>query len=281
MKKPLFLLVKLSLLVAIFPITPSLAQTTTPSIAQPPADSLYYVHLLDGTTLHSNTVRLVNSLTRGKYLLLDNSRRIPLDSARDFKGWQGTFAVGKIDGYDDVFRLQNEGRHISLYSKCYYGTETTWSSPAPGEPQTPTTIATRESAWFFRKGPDGDVERVSVRNLRMAMSDNPASLAQLKVAGTNLDVSIGLLAAGAGMIVAGIIQTHQRNTDAYNKYQAATSAWYNNSMTNPNAPMPTLSHYGLSPLFYVGSAMAVSGFIPILNMRKHLIKALEIYNTVR
>lgn len=114
---------------------------TLPGLSQ--SDSLYYVHLVDGTTIYSNKVRLVNSLTRAKYLLLDSNRRIPLNSARDFIGWDGTFAVGNIDGYYDVFRLQNEGRHISLYSKCYYETETTWWSPSPGGAQIPTTITSR------------------------------------------------------------------------------------------------------------------------------------------
>jgi hypothetical protein len=243
------------------------------------SDSLYYVHLLDGTTIHSSHVRLVNSLTRGKYLLLDGNRRIPLDSASDFKGWDGTFAIGAINGYYDAFKLRNEGRRISLYSKCYYETETTWYAPAPGISEVPTTISTREAAWFFRKDTGSDIERVTIHNLRNAMADNPASLAELKIAGTNLYVSIGLIAAGAGTVVAGIIQTHQRNTAAYNTYQQESTAWYNNSMNNPNATMPTLPHYGLSPLFYVGSAMALSGFIPIFNARKHLVSALDIYNT--
>jgi hypothetical protein len=243
------------------------------------SDSLYYVHLLDGTTIHSSHVRLVNSLTRGKYLLLDGNRRIPLDSARDFKGWDGIFAVGAINGYYDAFRLRNDGPRISLYSKCYYETETTWYALAPGISEVPTTISTREAAWFFRKDTGGDIERVTIHNLRNAMADNPASLAQLKIAGANLYVSIGLIAAGAGTVVAGIIQTHQRNTAAYNTYQQESTAWYNNSMNNPNAPMPTLPHYGLSPLFYVGSAMVLSGIIPIFNVRKHLASALDIYNT--
>lgn len=243
------------------------------------SDSLYYVHLLDGTTIHSNHVRLVNSLPRGKYLLLDGNRRIPLDSARDFKGWDGTFAVGAIAGYYDAFRLQNEGRRISLYSKCYYETETNWYSPAPDVPQFPNTISTRETAWFFRKDTAGEIERVTIQNLRNAMADNPASLAELRIAGTNLSIGIGLLAAGAGTVIASIIQTHQRNTAAYNTYQQESAAWYANSMNNPNAPMPTPTHYGLSPLFYVGSVMALSGVIPIFGVRKHLVRALDIYNS--
>src|ERR1700722_5199796 len=121
-----------------------------PGIGQ---DSLYYVHLLNGSTIYSNKVRLVNSFTRGKYLALDSNRRIPLEQVRDFKGWDGNFAVGRIYSQYDAFRLQNEGRRISLYSKCYYETETVWSSAAPDQPQTPTAITTREAAWFFRKGP--------------------------------------------------------------------------------------------------------------------------------
>ena len=248
-----------------------------PGIGQ---DSLYYVHLLNGSTIYSNKVRLVNSFTRGKYLALDSNRRIPLEQVRDFKGWDGNFAVGRIYSQYDAFRLQNEGRRISLYSKCYYETETVWSSAAPDQPQTPTAITTREAAWFFRKGPDGDIRRVSIGNLRGAMADNTASLAELKVAGTNLYISIGLMAAGAGTAVAGFIITHQRNTDAYNTFQKESAAWYANSMANPNAPAPTLPHYGISPLVYVGSAMALSGFIPIFNVRKHLFKALDIYNSV-
>ena len=50
---------------------------TLPGLSQ--SDSLYYVHLVDGTTIYSNKVRLVNSLTRAKYLSLDSNRRIPLD----------------------------------------------------------------------------------------------------------------------------------------------------------------------------------------------------------
>jgi|GEM_PF-2851351 hypothetical protein len=276
--KALLVTLGLSILFALPGLGQSGASRNQSDSARNQSDSLYYVNLLNGTTIHSNHVRLVNSLTRGKYLLVDGNRRIPLDSARDFKGWDGTFAVGAIDGYYDAFRLHNEGRRISLYSKCYYETETAWYSPAPGVAQTPTTITTREAAWFFRKGPDGDIERVTIQNLRSAMADNPNSLAQLKIAGTNLGIGIGLLAAGAGTAVAGIIQTHQRNTDAYNNYKAESAAWYNNSTTNPNTPMPTLPHYGLSPLFYVGTALALSGIIPIFNVRQHLAKALDIYN---
>src|ERR1700722_19488536 len=84
----------------------------------PSKDSLYFVRLQNGTTLYSNKVKLVNSVTRGKYLLLDNNQRIPLSQAKDFSGWAGTFAIGNIGGQYDAYKLQNEGRRISLYSQC-------------------------------------------------------------------------------------------------------------------------------------------------------------------
>ncbi len=61
-------------------------------------DSLYFVRLQNGTTLYSNKVRLMNSLTQGKYLLLDNNQRIPLSQAKDFKGWEGVFRHRRYRG---------------------------------------------------------------------------------------------------------------------------------------------------------------------------------------
>src|SRR5579859_5489831 len=52
-------------------------------------DSLYFVRLRDGSILYSNKVQLVSSLSRGKYLLLDSSKQLPLSQVREFKGWDG------------------------------------------------------------------------------------------------------------------------------------------------------------------------------------------------
>jgi hypothetical protein len=115
-------------------------------------DSLYYVHLQNGTTVYGKKVKLVNSLTRSKYLLLDSNRRITLDDVRDFKSWEGTFAVGMIGGYYDAFRLQNEGRRISLYSKCYYESETVWSSAAPDNRRPPLRSLPVKRPGFSARG---------------------------------------------------------------------------------------------------------------------------------
>ncbi len=246
-----------------------------------PRDSIYFVRMLDGTTLYSRKVQLVNSLTRGKYLLLDSNRRIPLSLAREFKGWDGTFAIGKVGPGFDAFRLQNEGARISLYTQCYYSTETYYTSTTPDGPSFPTTITTAEKAWYFRKGDDGDIQRVTYRHLQNALADNPASTRELRIAGTNMHVGIGLLAGSGALIIAGVIQTVKRNNDAYNAYKTASANWFAASARDPGlAPPPAAAHYGISPLSYIGGAMVLSAFIPIINVNRHARKALDIYNGI-
>jgi hypothetical protein len=242
-------------------------------------DSLYFVRLQNGTTLYSNKVKLVNSVTRGKYLLLDSNRRVPLSEAKDFKGWQGTYAIGNIGGYYDAYRLQNEGRRISLYSQCYYSTDTYYSATTPGGAEFPTTITTREKAYYFRKEPDSPIQRLTLHNLGVATADNPASAQQIRIARTNIHVGIGLLAGGVALVSAGIITTVNHNHDLSTAYDQASAKWFQQAQTNPNTPLPALPHYsGLSPLFFIGTAATLSAFIPLFNVGRHAQKALEIYN---
>jgi hypothetical protein len=244
-------------------------------------DSLYYVRLTDGTTQYSNKVKLVNSFTRGKYLLLDSNRQIPLYQARAFKGWEGTFAVANTRSGFDAFKLQNEGRKISLYSQCYYETETYYTSTTPDGASFPTNITTAQRAIFFRKGDSGDIQRLSYGHLRDAVADNPASAAQIRVAGVNLYVGVGLLAAGTALTVAGFIQTAHRNNDAYNAFKTASANWFIQAQQNPNTPMPTAAtHYGVSALTYIGAVAALSAVIPLCSVNGHVRKALDIYNGI-
>jgi hypothetical protein len=268
MKKSFFLLI------ALLPFLGTKAQSAA-------KDSLYFVHLHDGTTLYSNKVKLVNSFTQGKYLLLDGNRRIPLSQAKDFKGWDGTFAIGNIGGQYDAYRLQNEGRRISLYSQCFYSTETIYGSSTPDGIQTPTTITTRERAYFFRKGADSSIQRLTLHNLGIATADNPASAQEIRIARTNIHVGIGLIAAGLALTTAGIITTVDHNHALSNEFSQASAKWFQQTQTNPNTPMPTLPHYSsLGPLFYIGAAASFSAFIPLFNVAKHTQKALDIYNGI-
>ncbi len=250
------------------------------ALAQSPSkDSLYFVRLVNGTTLYSNKVKLMNSFNQGKYLLLDGDRHIPLSDAKDFKGWEGTFAVANIDGEYDAFKLQNEGRRISLYTKCYYTTETIFGATSPDGIATPTTITTHQKAFFFRKGIDSPIQRLTVQNLKLATADNPASTRQLRVAGTDISLGVGLVAGGIALTTAGIITTVNHNHALSNAYDQASANWYKEAQTNPNTPLPALPHYSsLGPAFFIGTAMTLSAMIPLFNVRNHIQNALDIYN---
>ena len=246
-------------------------------------DSLYFVRLRDGSILYSNKVQLVSSLSRGKYLLLDSSKQLPLSQVREFKGWDGTFAVAAIGSRFDAYKLQNEGRRISLYAQCYESTTTIYGSPTPGGVATPTTVTTYQRALFFRKGTDGDIQPLNYHNLKIALADNPASIQELHIAHTNLYLGIGLLAGGAALTIAGIVQTKHRNDDAYNAFKTASDNWFRIAQANPwstTPPPPAPAHYGLSPLFYIGAATTLSAMVPIFTMGKHARRALDMYNGI-
>lgn len=250
------------------------------TLAPKPTDSLYYVHLTNGNTLHSGKVQLVNSITHGKYLLLSDGQHIALSDAKDFKGWDGTFAISNINGLYDAYKLQNEGRRISLYTQCYYSTETVYAANTPGGTEFPTTISTREKVFYFRKDPDGPIQRLTLHNLGIATADNAASANELSIARTNIGVGIGLIAGGLAVATAGVISTVNHNRNAQNAYQQASATWFQEAQTNPNTPMPTAPHTGVSPLLFIGAAASVSAMIPLFNAHRHVQAALDMYNGI-
>jgi hypothetical protein len=162
----------------------------------------------------------------------------------------------------DSFLLQSNGPRIFLYSFC----------PAYGYPG---------RAVYFRKDQDSAYHRVSMRNLRVALADNPASMKELRIAGVNIGLGIGLLAGGVALTTIGIITTVHHNQQLSNAYDQATAKWFAQAQATPwaNTPSPALPHYsGLSPLFFVGTAMTLSCMIPLFNVAKHGQKAIDIYN---
>ena len=164
----------------------------------------------------------------------------------------------------DSFLLRSNGPRIFLYSFC----------PAYGYPG---------RAVYFRKDQDSAYHRLTLHNLNVALADNPASMQQLHIAGTNVGVGICLAAAGLGLFAAGLISTINRNNAAQNAYSQASAQWYAQAQANPfgnNNPMPTLPHYSASPLIYLGPIMAMSCMIPLFNVAKHTKKAIDIYNGI-
>lgn len=169
------------------------------------------------------------------------------------------------NGYSaDSFRLTTAGRRISFYSFCYgYGTG---------------------RAVYFRKDQDSAIHRLTYQNLRIALADNPASMQQLHIAGTNIGLGIGLAAAGLVLTTVGIITTVEHNHNLSNAYNQATAKWFAQAQTNPyaNNPSPALPHYsGPNALFYLGTAATLSCIIPFCNVASHTRKAIDIYNGIQ
>lgn len=162
----------------------------------------------------------------------------------------------------DSFLLRSNGPRIFLYSFC----------PAYGNPG--RTV-------YFRKDQDSAIHRVTLRNLRVALADNPASIQQLHIAGVNVGIGVGLLLGGIATTTAGIITTVHHNQQLSNAYNQASAKWFAQAQATPwlNTPSPALPHYsGLSPLFFIGTAMTLSCMIPLFNVAKHSQKAIDIYN---
>jgi len=174
--------------------------------------------------------------------------------------------LSRVNNYSaDSFRLRTPGTRISLYSFCNphnnYG-----------------------RAVYFRKDQDSAIHRVTLHNLKIALADNPASMEQLRIAGANVYIGIGLLAGGLALTAAGIITSVHHNHDLSNAYDQASAKWFAQAQANPgnpNNPMPTLPHYsGPTALFYIGAAMSLSCMIPLFNVNSHAKKAIDLYNGV-
>lgn len=172
------------------------------------------------------------------------------------------------NGYSaDSFRLRTAGRRISFYSFC--------DPYATGYPYT------TGRAVYFRKDQDSAIHRLTFHNLRIALADNPASMQELRIAGTNIGLGIGLAAAGLALTTAGIITTVNHNHNLSSSYDQASAKWFAAAQTNPGTPMPALPHYtGPGALFYLGTAMTLSCMIPLFNVANHSRKAVDIYNGI-
>ena len=178
-----------------------------------------------------------------------------------------------------LLKLQNPGRRLSLYARCYSTSQTLYAADYPGGPQFPTTVTTSNKAYYFRKGLDSPIQRLTLHNLQIAMADNPASVHELRVGRTNLYLGIGLLAGGIALSAIDLAATVHHNHQLSAGFDQASAKWFAQAQTNPNAPLPALPHYStVSPLFYLGAAASFSALIPLFNMGKHTQKALQIYN---
>jgi hypothetical protein len=202
----------------------------------------WYVELKDSTILYSKKLSVLNNLSEGEYLLLDNNKRIPMSQVIRYRSRAGEFIREK--GPVETFRLEKGGPRLFVYSRSYYY---------------PDSTGYREGRnYFFRKGETEDMQEMNYRNLKEAMADNPASLDQLQAARSKLKAA-GVMAAASFLITAiGIQATFRENARRHAE--------------NPKAKGYT------SPMLFAGPVMIAASITVMFTVPGHMRKAVDIYN---
>jgi hypothetical protein len=202
----------------------------------------WYVELKDSTILYSKKLSVINSLSEGEYLLLDNNKKIPMSQVIRYRSRAGEFIRQK--GPVETYRLEKGGPRLFIYSRSYYYTDSTGS---------------REGRdYFFRKGSTEDMQEANYKNLKDAMADNPASLYQLKAARSTLRAA-GVTAVASFLItVIGMRATFRENSRRH-------------------AANPKAKGY-VSPMLVAGPGVMLASITVMFTAPGHVMKAIDIYN---
>ena len=211
--------------------------------SQPTArGTAWYVELKDSTILYSKKLSVINSLSEGEYLLLDNNKKIPMSQVIRYRSRAGEFIREK--GPVETYRLEKGGPRLFIYSRSYYY---------------PDSTGYREGRdYFFRKGSTEDMQEMNYKNLKDAMADNPASIHQLQAARSTLKAA-GVTAVASFLItVIGIQASFRENTRRRN--------------TNPAAKGYT------SPMLVAGPGMMLVSITVMFTAPGNMRKAIDIYN---
>ena len=159
----------------------------------------YSVGLVNGKVIESYNIRLKNPLFKRPFILVNDSLELELDGVDYYTNYQGDYVVRNITFGSRKTILNREiNGPISLF---YIITQT-------GGYYDPTFGYTRgrERITYYFEKEKFVVQRLNFENLFVAVQDNPQSLEKLmeaqKIKRTN-----GLMyAAGAGLLVAGIME---------------------------------------------------------------------------
>ena len=215
-------------------------------------DSGVYVRLKTGSVLYSDFVRLQHLKPAEKFLILDKDRRIPIEKVDRYKSSSGTFVTVPGSSGTDIYRTEQEGPRISLYSGLA-------KESSVLDDRTPTR------SLFFRKTGETTMTPLALSCLQQAMADNPSSLHQLQTATRLKYTGLAILLTSA--IVEGFgISKSFRKKDA------------------PVPPPPIMyrappQHYfSASPLMYIGGGGLIAGFVLVGRAHHHFRKALDVYN---
>ncbi|HEX6432216.1 MAG TPA: hypothetical protein VF008_31205 [Niastella sp.] len=205
-------------------------------------NSAWYVELKDSTILYSKKLSVINSLSEGEYLLLDNNKKIPMSQVIRYRSRGGEFIRDK--GPVETYRLEKGGPRLFVYSRSYYYSDSTGYQEGRN--------------YFFRKGSTGDMQKMNYKNLKDALADNPASLYQLQAARSKV-IAAGVTAAASFLItVIGIQASFRENTGRRN--------------ANPAAKGYT------SPMLVAGPVIMVASITVMFTAPGHVRKAINIYN---
>jgi hypothetical protein len=202
----------------------------------------WYVELKDSIVLYSKKLSVLNSLSEGEYLLLDNNKKIPMSQVIRYRSRAGQFIRQK--GPVETYRLEKGGPRLFVYSRSYYY---------------PDSTGYREGRdYFFRKEETEDMQVMNYRNLKDAMADNPASLYQLQAARSKMKAA-GITAVASFLITAiGIQATFRENS--------------RRRAENPKAKGYT------SPMLVAGPAVMLASITVMFTAPAHVRKAVDIYN---
>ena len=215
------------------------------------------VWLMNGDTLYSRHLQVWNPDTTEKFLILDNDRKIPIHLVSRFRGLHGTYVVLPGSIGIDIYKVEKEGPHISVYSRTLY--------EAPVD-----STGAHPVAMYFRKPGQPQMNLLTYQSLLHAMADNPDAQHQLHLTKTHL----------RGGLVITLLSATLTGIGLYESYRAGrkkTSPPPDNNPVWPPPPPPPHST-SLSPLIFIGAGGMAAGLVVTFGAHKHEMKALNIYN---
>jgi hypothetical protein len=232
-----------------------------------PKDSTYYAQLKTGQTLFSTYVRVHYTAAAEKYLTLDQDRTIPMEEVDRFYSPRGLFVTVPGSAGTDIYRQELDGPKISLFSRVTYDPNASTYDPAT-HTESYGSYSRKE---FFRKPGQVQMHPITYASLTKALSDNPASLQQLRIAKTKVYTGLALFAASLIVEGIGVYETAKRNERHFVYTTSTQYPYYTTSAT-------AVSRGGVSPLLFIGAGGIVTGLVLSLGAHHNEVKALNLYN---
>jgi hypothetical protein len=223
-------------------------------------DTSWYVVLKDSTVLYSKKLWVRSSGKDGEYLLLDYNKKVPMTEVVRYRNSTGDYI--RIKGPVETYRIEKGGPRLFVYSR-----EFTYSD---------TSGFHRGSEAFIKKGPDGEMQEFSYKNLKDAMADNAASMRQLQAYKSTLVVAGTAGVVGFLSFVIGGAQSLRKNSSK--PLPAPPSP--RNLWNLPGQPIqpPPLGKNSVSPLLIAGPVIVIGAIITMCTAPGHVHKAINIYN---